>query len=130
MSGAKVIGGISGVIAIIEASIKAYGSARKDLKLGDAFEAVGRRLPIILDTLETCKNHLAPTEDSMPTDVCEALEKILDTFDVKAGRLREIFEKVIPGQDDGWKKQYLKILKRLGKGNKVEKLMKSITEDV
>ncbi|KAK5241748.1 hypothetical protein LTS06_011942, partial [Exophiala xenobiotica] len=129
MSGLEVIGGISAVIGIIDASIKIYDSARKDLKLGDTFEAVGRRLPIILDTLQTCKSHLESTKDSIPTDVCEGLEKIVDACDEKAGRLREIFEKVIPGQGDGWKKQYLKILKRLGKGNKVEELMISITED-
>jgi hypothetical protein len=130
MSGLEVIGGISGVIGIINASIKISDSARKDLKLGDAFEAVRRRLPIILDTLQACENHLKSTQDSMPTDVREALDNIVDTCDVKARNLREIFEKVIPGQGDGWKKQYLKIIKRLGKGNKVEELMISITEEV
>ncbi|KAK7897918.1 hypothetical protein LTR67_004550 [Exophiala xenobiotica] len=118
MSGLEVIGGISAVIGIIEASIKIYDSARKDLKLGETFEAVRCQLPIILDTLQTCKNHLETTKDSIPTDVCKALEEIVDMCDEKARKLREIFDKVIPGQGDGWKKQYLKILKRLGNGNK------------
>jgi hypothetical protein len=130
MSGPEVIGGISGVISIIDASIKIYDSARRDLRLGDTFEVVGRRLPIILNTLQTCESHLEPRKDSIPTDVCEALQKIVDTCDEKAGRWREIFEKVIPGEGDGWKKRYLKIFKRLGNGNKVEELMLSITEDV
>ena len=130
MSGLEVVGGISAVIGIIDASIKIYKSARKDLKLSEAFEAVGRRLPIILDTLQTCKTHLEPIQNSLPVDVCGVLEKILDGCDEKAGKLREIFEKVIPGENDGWEKRYLKLLKRLGKGNKVEELMVSVTEDV
>ena len=130
MSGLEVIGGISAVVSIIDASIKIYNSARKDLKLSEAFEAVGHRLPIILDTLQTCKSHLEPIQGSMPADVCEALQQILDACDQKAGKLREIFEKVIPGGHDGWEKRYLKVFKRLGKGNKIEELMISITEDV
>jgi hypothetical protein len=130
MSGLEVIGGISAVIGIIDASIKIYNSARKDLKLSEAFKAVGHRLPIILDTLQTCKSHLEPIQGSMPADVCEALEQILDACDRKTGRLREIFEKVIPGENDGWEKRYLKVFKRLGNGNKIEELMISITEDV
>jgi N-terminal domain on NACHT_NTPase and P-loop NTPases len=130
MSGLEVIGGISAVIGIIDASIKLYDSARKDLKLSETFEAVGRRLPIILDTLQTCKNHLEPIKGSMPADVCEALEKILDDCDEKAGKLRQIFEKALPGEKDTWEKRYLKVVQRLGKGNKVEELMVLITEDV
>ena len=130
MSGLEVVGGISAVIGIVDASIKIYDSARKDLKLSETFQAVARRLPIILDTLQTCKNHLEPMRGSMPADVCEALEKILDACDEKAGKLRQIFEKVLPGGNDGWENRYLKVVQRLGKGNKVEELMASITEDV
>lgn len=36
----------------------------------------------------------------------------------------------MPGENDKWDKRYLKVLRRLGKGNKVEELMASITEDV
>lgn len=130
MSGLEVIGGISAIISIIDASIKIYGSAQKDLKLSETFKAVGRRLPIILDTLQTCKNHLEPTTGTITTDVCEALEEILEACDEKAGRLRQIFERVIPGENDTWELRYVKVFKRLGKGNSVEELIASITEDV
>ncbi|KAI7973072.1 hypothetical protein EIK77_004349 [Talaromyces pinophilus] len=130
MSGLEVIGGISAVIGILDASIKICNSARNDKKLPETFETIGRRLPIILETLQTCKDHLEPIKDSIPADVCEALEKILDACDEKAGKLREIFEKVIPGEQDTWEKRYLKIIRRFGKGNKVEELMISITQDV
>lgn len=130
MSGAEVIGILSGIIGIIDSSIKIYASARKDLKLSETFDTVGRRLPIILDTLQTCRNHLQPVQDSLPQDACEALEKLLEDCDEKASKLRQIFEKVIPGEQDTWKKRYLKIARRFGKGNTVEELMLSVTEDV
>ncbi|KAK5189071.1 hypothetical protein LTR92_010924 [Exophiala xenobiotica] len=130
MSGMEVIGAISAVISIIDASIKINTSAQKDLKLSETFQIVGSRLPILLDTLQTCKSHLQPVRDSLPVDVCEALEKTLEACDEKAGKLRQIFEKVLPGEHDAWEKRYVKVVKRFGKGNKVEELMVSITEDV
>nr|KAK5432312.1 hypothetical protein LTR18_011171 [Exophiala xenobiotica] len=66
MSGLDVVGGISSVIAIIDACVRIYGAAQKDLKLSETFHTTARRLP----------------------------------------------------------------LRRLGKGNRVEEIMKSITEDV
>ncbi|KAK5399987.1 hypothetical protein LTR06_011353 [Exophiala xenobiotica] len=130
MSGMDVIGAISAVISIIDASIKMYESAQKDLKLSETFRIVGSRLPILRDTLLTCESHLQPIRDSLPADVCEALEKTLEACDEKAGKLRQIFEKVLPGEHDAWEKRYVKVVKRFGKGNKVEELMVSITEDV
>ena len=130
MSGLEVIGGISAVISIIDASIKIYNSAWKDLNLSEAFQLVGRRLPVVLDILQACQAHLESIKDSLPADICDALEKILEACDEKARKLREIIEKVIPGPNDGWEKRYLKLLKRLGNGNKVEELMRSMTEEV
>lgn len=130
LSGVEVLGGISAVIRAIDASCKIYGSARKDKKLPKTFEAVGRRLPIILDTLQTCEKSLIFRTNSMPVDVCEALENVIHGCDEKAGVLRGIFEKVIPGEDDAWERRYIKALQRLSKGNKVEELMISIIEDV
>lgn len=130
MSGLEVIGAISAVISIIDASIKLYDSAQKDLKLSETFKTVANRLPILLNTLQTCNDHLRPIQDFLPVDVCEALEKILEACDEKAGKLRQIFEKVLPGENDAWEKRYVKVVKRFGKGNKVEELMVSITEDV
>lgn len=129
-SGLEVIGGISAVISLLDASIKVYDSARNDLKLPETFEIIRRRLPVILDTLETCKNHMEAKENSIPEDVCEALDNTLDSCDKKARNLREMFEKIMPGQSDTWRKRYLKALRSLGKGNKVENLMVGLAEDV
>lgn len=125
-----MLGGISAIISLLDASIKIYDSAQHDIKLSATFEIVRLRLPILLHTLEICSKHLGSRQDVISEDVCEALEHILDSCDAKASNLRAIFEKIIPGESDTWDKRYLKVLRRLGKGNKVEELMESITEDV
>lgn len=130
MSGLEVIGGISAVISLLDASIKIYDSACHDIKLPATFEVIRRRLPVLLHTLETCKRHLQLRKDAIPEVACEAIETTLDACDTKASNLRGIFEKILPGDSDTWEKRYLKVLRRLGKGNKVEELMGSMTEDV
>jgi hypothetical protein len=127
---AEVIGAISAVITLIDTSIKIYDSAQKDVKLSETFEVIRRRLPVILHTLKICESHMKAKKDSIPWNVCEALEKTLEDCETKAINLRAIFEKIIPGQSDKWKERYLKVLSRLGKGNKVEELMLGLTEDV
>lgn len=130
MSGLEVIGGISAVISILDASVKIYDKAQKDIKLPETFKVVRRRLPIILHTLETYENHLEPRKTSIPEDVWTALNETVDTCEKKAGNLRTIFEKIFRGQSDTWKTRYSKVLHSLGKGNKVEELMLGLTEDV
>jgi hypothetical protein len=130
MSGLEVIGGISAIITLLDASIKVYDNARNDMKLPETFNSVRRRLPVILHILQTCEKDLEPCKDSMPSDTCEALEKVLDACKEKGRKLREIFEEVIPGENDTWEKRYAKVIRRLGKGNKVEELMVTLTQDV
>ncbi|OQE62181.1 hypothetical protein PENNAL_c0269G11109 [Penicillium nalgiovense] len=130
MSGLEVMGGISAIIAIIEASIKIYDSTRSDMALPETFETVRTRLPIIANILQTCKNDLEPTKDSMPAGVCEALKTHIRACDGKASKLREIFEKIMLGDSDTWSKRQFKVIRRLGKGNKVDGLMLSLSQDV
>lgn len=130
MSVLVVMGAMSALISSIDASIKVFDSAQHDSKLPRTFEVVGRRLPVLLNTLETCKSHLDSKRDTIPEDVCKALEKNLEVCAAKASNLRGIFEKVLPGESDTRKRRYSKTLYRLGQGNKVEELMESIVEDV
>lgn len=130
MSGPEVIGAISSVIAIIDASINVYDSAHKDLKLSETFKTVRSRLPILLDILNKCENDLQPIKDSLPADVCEGLENTLATCHETVGKLRAVFENVLPGPTDTWQQRYTKHAKRFGKGNKVEELMLRITKGI
>ncbi|KAJ5778860.1 hypothetical protein N7457_006580 [Penicillium paradoxum] len=127
---AEVLGAISAVVSLIEVSIKIYDGARKDIKLPETFDAVRHQLPVILDILTKCKSHLERRADSLAENVCEALEKIIESCEDEVTKLKNIFEKMITGDGDSWKKRYWKLVKRLGKGNKVEELMESITKQV
>lgn len=129
MSGLEVLGGISAVLAIIDGSIKVWECARKDLKLSTTFETVANRLPILRDALQTCEKHLEPVKTSLPADAAQGLVKTLDSFKSNAEKLRIIFKETIPGEDAQWFERYGKVARRLGKGSKVEELMKAITED-
>jgi hypothetical protein len=131
MSGPEVIDGISGLMTILEGPAKVYESARKDIQLSEAFEIVGRRLPVLCHILQICKRNLELYKDLSP-DAWQALENILDACDAKARKLSEIFEKVIsgPGEKSAWRKRYAKVVRRFGQGNKVDDLMMTITQDV
>lgn len=129
MSGLEVIGGISAVITIIDGSIKIWDGARKDLHFSATFVTVANRLPILQDTLKTCQEHLEPITITLPADAAGSLIKKVKNCETKAGKLRTIFEETIPGEVDEWYTRYRKVAQRLGKGSKVEELMKSITED-
>ncbi|KAJ9492529.1 hypothetical protein VN97_g715 [Penicillium thymicola] len=117
-------------ITVIETSIKIYDSAQRDINLSKTFEVVRRRLPVIIHTLAICKSNLDLQGGSIPEDVCQALDKSLDVCEVKALNLRGIFEKIIPGESNTRNQRYLKLLRRLGKGNKVEEIMLGLTEEV
>ncbi|KAK5214923.1 hypothetical protein LTR47_012055 [Exophiala xenobiotica] len=64
MSGMEVIGAISAVISIIDASIKIYEGAQKDSKLSETFKITSAK----------------------------PWEKTLEACDEKAGKLRQIFD--------------------------------------
>ncbi|KAJ5547240.1 TPR repeat protein [Penicillium frequentans] len=130
MSEFEIIGSISAIITLLDASINIYDCARSDMKLSQTFEVVRCRLPIILRIFQSCKSYLEQCQASMPSDACEALETILDACDKKAGNLREIFEIVMTGGQETWWKRYANAIRRLGKGNKVDELMATLARNV
>ena len=101
MSGVEVIGAISAVIGIIDACVKIYDRAQIDVKLSQTFRVVARRLPLLADTLPTCKTPHEPPKSSIPSDVWKALEDTLESCEERARNLRTIFEEVITTETVG-----------------------------
>ena len=130
MSGLDAISTLATIITIIDASVRVFDRVQKDVKLPEAFQIIGSRLPIILHTLQTCEENFKSGRDSMTPANYNALTKVVDDCDQKAQMLNNIFQQVIPGEDDTKEERYLKIVKRFGKGNKVEKIMQLMTKDV
>ncbi|KAE8341959.1 hypothetical protein BDV24DRAFT_162839 [Aspergillus arachidicola] len=131
MSGVELLGVLSAVITLLDATTKLY-HARKDIRLSETFEVAARRLPVLLHILQTFKSTLEPLKDSLSSDVCQALEETLNNCEEKARSLSEIFTKVLSGPTDSvsWRQRYSKIVHRFGQRNKVDSLMIAITQDV
>jgi hypothetical protein len=96
MSGAEVIGLISGTIAIIDETAKVYAAANHASGLPEAFRDIAKRLPLVQETLEAVQKHL----NANPDEACyQAMKPVLEGCKDKATRLKAIFEKVVPHAD-------------------------------
>ncbi|KAH8782070.1 hypothetical protein BGZ57DRAFT_886228 [Hyaloscypha finlandica] len=129
MSGAEagfVIGLISGLISIIEATKTVYNAAKDAKDQLEAFRQVAARLPLVIEILHNAKKATQRLDETAQ----EALEPILESCKAKAENLKEIFQKVIRKDDDKWHDRYKKALGTLGKGDKVECLMEGILKDI
>ncbi|RYP04099.1 hypothetical protein DL765_010311 [Monosporascus sp. GIB2] len=128
MSGAEVIGLISGIIAIVGATVKVYRAATNASGLPEAFHDVAKRLPLVEETLQTTRGYLNTAD---PDEAfCNAIKPVLEGCEDKAKRLAAIFEKVVPQADASRMERYLLAARTLGKGDTVESLMKSMLDDV
>lgn len=127
MSVADVIGIISGIIAIIDATIKVYAAATDASGLPEAFRVVAKRLPLVQETLQAAWGHLNTNPDKA---FCNAMKPVLEDCQDKVNRMRAIFEKVVPQADASRTERYLLAARTLGKGHTVESLMKGILDDV
>jgi hypothetical protein len=129
MSGAEaafVVGLISGVISIIEATKTVYDAAKDAKGQPEAFRRVAARLPLVIEILHSAEKKTQTLDETAQ----EALEPILDSCKAKAENLKKIFQKVIRKDDDKWYDRYKKALGTLGKGDKVECLMEGILKDI
>jgi hypothetical protein len=129
MSGAEaafVVGLISGVISIIEATKTVYDAAKDAKGQPEAFRQVAARLPVVIEILRSAKEKAQTLDETTQ----EALEPTLESCKAKAENLKKIFQKVIRKDDDKWYDRYKKALGTLGKGDKVECLMEGILKDI
>jgi hypothetical protein len=114
-----VIGLISGVISIIEATKTVYDAA-KDAK------GQPKALPLVNEILQSTKQRTQTLDES----AMEALKPILKSCKVKAEDLEKLFQEVVRKDDDKWYDRYKKIVGILGKGGRVEGLMEEILKDI
>ncbi|GAB7332860.1 hypothetical protein MBLNU13_g04578t1 [Cladosporium sp. NU13] len=125
MSGVEaiaVLGLISSVIAIIEASRDLYDAASSVDGLHEAFwaEQIDTEYSLSTDADRKCD-----IEESS-----KAVELLILACRENAKQLQEIFQKVVPDDDASWVERYKKAAHVVvpGKKRKVEDLMKEILE--
>ncbi|CAI4215628.1 unnamed protein product [Parascedosporium putredinis] len=110
---ATIVGLVTGIISIL-GTIKSIHDGVQDARgLPEAFHDVADRLP----------------SPRIPSD-CEAMRPVTEACKEKATRLEKIFEKVAPQPDDSRFERYRSVARVMGKGSRVEALMKGILADL
>ncbi|OBT83368.1 hypothetical protein VE02_08363 [Pseudogymnoascus sp. 03VT05] len=120
-----VVGLISGVISIIEATKTIYDAAKDAKGQPEAFRQVHARLILVIGILDRARERAQIVDETTQ----EALEPILESCKAKAEKLNEIFQ-VIRKDDDKWYDRYKTTLGTLGEEYKVECLMEEILKDI
>ena len=131
MSGAEamtILGIISSVISIVDGTKQVYDAASNTNGLPEAFREVAARLPIVRDILDSAKRHFR--EEDTNEESCKAAKKVVEKCQSKAQNLEDIFKKVIPADDASRAERYFSAVRSVGKGNRVETLMKGMLEDL
>lgn len=131
MSGAEaiaILGIISSVISIVDGTKQVYDAASNTNGLPEAFREVAARLPIVCGILDSAKRLIIAGDTN--EESCKAAMNVVESCQSKAQNLEEIFKKVIPADDASRSERYTLAVKSLGKGNRVETLMKGMLEDL
>ncbi|TQV89980.1 vegetative incompatibility protein HET-E-1 [Cordyceps javanica] len=126
MSGAEVLGIISAVISIADATFKLYSAAKDEAGLPPNFKTVATKLPLISKLLEDAERFV----DGADEGLFLTLMPIVTDCNQKATQLQQLFEKVTAAEDDSRFERYVKAARTIGKGGRVETLMKAILEDL
>ena len=131
MSGAEaiaVLGIISSVISIIDAAKQVHDGASNAVGLPEAFREVAGRLPLVTAILKSAEQ---PIRDGKLDEAsCEAIKPLVEECKSRAKALDDMFQKVLPPDDASRLDRYIRAAKTLGKGGKVETLMKGLLDDV
>ncbi|KAF3904391.1 hypothetical protein ABW21_db0202621 [Orbilia brochopaga] len=130
MSGAEFVaaaGLLSSMIAIAN-GIKQVVDATLDAEgLPKVFRQASHKLPIISDILEAASTALK-RKDALKVE--RAIKHTVDDCQENWQKLKGLFDKVIPDGKNNRLDRYYRAVKTLGKGGKVEILMKEILESV
>lgn len=144
MSGAEpiaLVGLIASIITIIETSRELYDAASNAKGLHEAFRAVSKNIPLVLNILRDCKRAQEQADDEYQRsndpahrrtleESAEACRPVVIACEENAEKLKDIFEKVVPGDQATWFDRYRKAARAVlpNKKRKVEDLMKEILE--
>ncbi|CEJ81186.1 hypothetical protein VHEMI01330 [[Torrubiella] hemipterigena] len=127
MSGLEVLGAISAVISIIDATIQISSAIQDEAGLPANFKTVAVRLPVVSRLLDDAEEYIRRNET---LDLAPAFTPVIQNCSTKATQLQQLFQKVIPADGDSRASRYIKAARTIGKGGRVETLMKDILDDL
>lgn len=121
-----VLGIISSILSIIDATNKFYQAVEDEAGLPANFKKSAAKLPTISKLLEDAERYVKAADESVEA----AFTPTLEDCKVQAAQLKELFEKVMPhGGDSRWDR-YVKAAPTIGKGGRVETLIRGILDDL
>ncbi|MCJ1228881.1 hypothetical protein MMC12_005545 [Toensbergia leucococca] len=121
-----VIGLISGVIHIIEATKTVYDAAKDAHGQPEVFRKIASQLDLVLRILRKARTDAERLDETERKEV----ERTIKACREKAEKLQTIFNKVVRKDGDRWFDRYKAALATLGKGSKVQGLIEEIMKDI
>jgi alkaline phosphatase len=118
---------ISSIISIIDATNQVYEAVKDEAGLPTNFKKSATKLPLISKLLEDAERYVNNEADD---SVKAAFTPTLKDCKVQAADLQELFEKVMPEEGDSRWDRYVKAARTIGKGGRVETLIKGILDDL
>ncbi|KAF5686272.1 repressible alkaline phosphatase precursor [Fusarium circinatum] len=129
MSGAEVLGIISGVITVVEATITLYKTAKDSSGLPPSLRDAASRLPLIQESLTVAAHGIQ--RDAQPSpEPYAALGAVLQACSDKATQLHHIFESMVPPSGATRTHRYLRAAKSFPQVEKVNVLVEGILGDL
>jgi alkaline phosphatase len=122
-----VLGIISSILSIIDATKQVYESLEDDAGLPTNFKKSATKLPLISKLLEDAERYINDVTDKSTK---AAFIPVLEDCKSQATQLQELFEKVIPEESDSRWDRYVKVARTIGKGGRVESLVGRILDDL
>lgn len=123
-----ILGAISSIIAIIDGTKQVFDAAKDAQGLPKAFCEVAARLSIIQNILSSAKRQIEDADTDK--DFYASAKDVVENCRKKAKKLEELFQKVLPADGASRAERYISALRTLGKGSRVEVLMKGMLDDV
>lgn len=122
-----VLGIISAIISIVDATKQVYEAVDDEASLPANFKKSATKLPLISKLLEDAERFISSTADESTR---AAFTPTLEGCKVQATHLQELFEKVMPEEGDSRWDRYVKAARTIGKGGRVECLIGGILDDL
>lgn len=122
-----VLGIISSIISIIDATKQVYEAVEDEVGLPKNFKKSATKLPLISKLLEDAETYINNAADDA---IKIAFTPTLEDCKVQATQLQELFAKVMPEKGDSRWDRYVKAARTIGKGGRVESLIGGILDDL
>ena len=122
-----VLGIISSIISIIDATKQIYDAIEDEAGLPKNFKKSAAKLPLISKLLEDAERYVDNAADEC---IKAAFTPTLEDCKVQAKHLKNLFDKVMPEDGDSRWGRYVKAARTIGKGGRVESLVGGILADL